>query len=709
MSNQPEVFDTDEQSSRPGPIAMAATVDPQGSGGAESPNENKNSSASSYQSHSAPVSPRRANRADKNSDNRLDGAGSAGIPVDAALKKQLSYYFSEVNLAKDSYLLSQMTPEYYVACSLIANFPAVRKITQDHDRVVATLRRCENVQVTPDGVMVRPLFVPFAPIVPTQGPPGQGAGPAVVPSVRSSAPGYGPGGGAGYVIINEGIPDDANAEDVMALFRPHTQPEQGADASTAPDGSDSASGGEPDTDGGTTSTVVCAAPQWAKRTGVQVWKLKFASEAQAQDAQRKLCSAQFKGAAIKAHLMQRSPSEPAHGAAVDPRFLQPPPYYGGMPFPSPYGVYLPNGVPVSGAPMYAYAPYMFNMYDAPGGRGHQQQHRQHHPHHHPQRGAPSRQQQQHQGGGGTGSHRRHKNSTGGGSDAAPPPQSHHAHARGQHRRTSSDGSDLSTGSGGRRGRQQRPGTEHGGGGGGGKAKKGSKNSEGGGGGGKKSKKKQSPSAPIFAPENFPALPGDISAAQKSDGVSAKGGSSMTKSWSVPLVDVVKGLTVTTSSAGEVSAATNDTKPSDTATTSGKTATADATVTPVAATAQQTICQPPATDAAKDAAATAASTRSGRVPGPAVGGSHATTARETPHDTKQRQSAAPMHDERASATGSMPATRNGTNHADLATQPPGNADASVGKGGGAAWGQPSGGRGGTLSFADMLKRDRAQEP
>eukprot|EP00041_Stephanoeca_diplocostata_P015579 m.297799 g.297799 ORF g.297799 m.297799 type:complete len:249 (-) comp20087_c0_seq7:2802-3548(-) len=212
MSNQPEVFDTDEQSSRPGPIAMAATVDPQGSGGAESPNENKNSSASSYQSHSAPVSPRRANRADKNSDNRLDGAGSAGIPVDAALKKQLSYYFSEVNLAKDSYLLSQMTPEYYVACSLIANFPAVRKITQDHDRVVATLRRCENVQVTPDGVMVRPLFVPFAPIVPTQGPPGQGAGPAVVPSVRSSAPGYGPGGGAGYVIINEGIPDDANAE-----------------------------------------------------------------------------------------------------------------------------------------------------------------------------------------------------------------------------------------------------------------------------------------------------------------------------------------------------------------------------------------------------------------------------------------------------------------------------------------------------------------
>lgn len=109
-------------------------------------------------------------------------------------------------------------------CALIANFPAVKKLTNDVSHVVATLRICENVQVTLDGTMVRPLFVPFVPMVPTPGPSMHGAGPAVVPGTRSSVPGgarydgAGPRGGGGrsggavYVIVSEGIPKDTPAD-----------------------------------------------------------------------------------------------------------------------------------------------------------------------------------------------------------------------------------------------------------------------------------------------------------------------------------------------------------------------------------------------------------------------------------------------------------------------------------------------------------------
>ncbi|GAB1599232.1 la-related protein 4-like isoform X2, partial [Argonauta hians] len=85
----------------------------------------------------------------------LDGALS-DEQIRRMLKTQLEYYFSRENLTSDTYLMSQMDADQYVAISAVANFSQVQRLTNNHDLVVDVLRECQNVQVDEKGEKVRP-------------------------------------------------------------------------------------------------------------------------------------------------------------------------------------------------------------------------------------------------------------------------------------------------------------------------------------------------------------------------------------------------------------------------------------------------------------------------------------------------------------------------------------------------------------------------
>lgn len=74
----------------------------------------------------------------------------------AALKRQLEYYFSQQNLAKDSYLKAQMDKDHYVPIVTIANFEKIKHLTNDYLLVVEVLRSSTEVQVDDAGELVRP-------------------------------------------------------------------------------------------------------------------------------------------------------------------------------------------------------------------------------------------------------------------------------------------------------------------------------------------------------------------------------------------------------------------------------------------------------------------------------------------------------------------------------------------------------------------------
>ena len=73
-----------------------------------------------------------------------------------ALKRHLSYYFSDQNLAKDAFLVSHMNADMYVPCTLVASFRAIKSRTTDLVLVVEVLRTLDNVEVDDEGTMVRP-------------------------------------------------------------------------------------------------------------------------------------------------------------------------------------------------------------------------------------------------------------------------------------------------------------------------------------------------------------------------------------------------------------------------------------------------------------------------------------------------------------------------------------------------------------------------
>ncbi|XP_071823275.1 la-related protein 4-like isoform X1 [Apostichopus japonicus] len=72
------------------------------------------------------------------------------------LQRQLEYYFSRENLTNDRYLQSQMDADQYVAIETIANFNAVKKLTQDLTLIIDVLRDSSLVQVDGEKGKVRP-------------------------------------------------------------------------------------------------------------------------------------------------------------------------------------------------------------------------------------------------------------------------------------------------------------------------------------------------------------------------------------------------------------------------------------------------------------------------------------------------------------------------------------------------------------------------
>lgn len=88
----------------------------------------------------------------------------------AALKKQvgavvlsphgqIEYYFSQENLAKDSYLLSLMNDSGYVSLTTIAGFRKVRDLSTSMDDILEALKGAEGVVVDAANLLIKPAFV----------------------------------------------------------------------------------------------------------------------------------------------------------------------------------------------------------------------------------------------------------------------------------------------------------------------------------------------------------------------------------------------------------------------------------------------------------------------------------------------------------------------------------------------------------------------
>lgn len=78
------------------------------------------------------------------------------------LKHQLEYYFSNANLTRDQYLVSQMDDQQYVPIWTIANFNLVKTLTSDIDLITEVLKASSLVQVDEKGEKVRPNQTKFA-------------------------------------------------------------------------------------------------------------------------------------------------------------------------------------------------------------------------------------------------------------------------------------------------------------------------------------------------------------------------------------------------------------------------------------------------------------------------------------------------------------------------------------------------------------------
>ena len=87
----------------------------------------------------------------------------------AALKKQvgvvvlspygqIEYYFSQENLAKDSYLLSLMNDSGYVSLTTIAGFRKVRDLSTSMDDILEALKGAEGVVVDAANLLIKPAF-----------------------------------------------------------------------------------------------------------------------------------------------------------------------------------------------------------------------------------------------------------------------------------------------------------------------------------------------------------------------------------------------------------------------------------------------------------------------------------------------------------------------------------------------------------------------
>lgn len=87
----------------------------------------------------------------------MGNRGSSSTPeLREALRKHLNYYFSDENLTKDTYLVSQMDSDLLVDTAVIASFRAIQSKTTDTDLIIDVLRTCENVLLNKAGTQVKP-------------------------------------------------------------------------------------------------------------------------------------------------------------------------------------------------------------------------------------------------------------------------------------------------------------------------------------------------------------------------------------------------------------------------------------------------------------------------------------------------------------------------------------------------------------------------
>lgn len=78
----------------------------------------------------------------------------AGRQVELLL--QVEYYFSVQNLCRDIFLRSKMDDEGWIAGSVIAGFNRVRMLTPDLAVIVSALADSSTVELSPDGLLLRP-------------------------------------------------------------------------------------------------------------------------------------------------------------------------------------------------------------------------------------------------------------------------------------------------------------------------------------------------------------------------------------------------------------------------------------------------------------------------------------------------------------------------------------------------------------------------
>ncbi|CAF0743980.1 unnamed protein product [Brachionus calyciflorus] len=70
--------------------------------------------------------------------------------LDFLIRQQIEYYFSEVNLEKDTYLRSQMNSEGYISLKLISNFKRVRNLSLDENLIRESVKKSEKLDVKLD-------------------------------------------------------------------------------------------------------------------------------------------------------------------------------------------------------------------------------------------------------------------------------------------------------------------------------------------------------------------------------------------------------------------------------------------------------------------------------------------------------------------------------------------------------------------------------
>jgi la-related protein 4 len=74
--------------------------------------------------------------------------------------KQVEYYFSLENLAKDHYLVSLMNPGGYVPLRVVHGFKLVQQLTNDFDFFVASLRKSKNLVIDDAAQTIKTGFRP---------------------------------------------------------------------------------------------------------------------------------------------------------------------------------------------------------------------------------------------------------------------------------------------------------------------------------------------------------------------------------------------------------------------------------------------------------------------------------------------------------------------------------------------------------------------